>query len=79
MLNKLMELTNNNLEYAKKAIFYAIDNNYQGFTDGSKLYYKENFKENIFDAGKEEREESYNLAEITKKRLEQEMLKKFGG
>lgn len=41
MFNKLIELTNNNLEYAKKAIFYAIDNNYQGFTDGSKLYYRE--------------------------------------
>lgn len=42
MFNKLKELTNNNFEYAKKAIFYAIDNNYQGFTDGSRLYYKEN-------------------------------------
>jgi hypothetical protein len=41
MLNKLKELTNNDFEYAKKAIFYAIDNNYQGFTDGSRLYYKE--------------------------------------
>lgn len=41
MLNKLKELTNNDFEYAKKAIFYAIDNNYQGFTDGSKLYYRE--------------------------------------
>lgn len=41
MLNKLKELTNNDFEYAKKAIFYAVDNNYQGFTDGSKLYYRE--------------------------------------
>lgn len=41
MFNKLKELTNNDFEYAKKAIFYAIDNNYQGFTDGSKLYYRE--------------------------------------
>lgn len=41
MLNKLKELTNNDFDYAKKAIFYAIDNNYQGFTDGSKLYYRE--------------------------------------
>lgn len=41
MFKKLKDLTNNDFEYAKKAIFYAIDNNYQGFTDGSRLYYKE--------------------------------------
>ena len=45
MFKKLKDLTNNDFEYAKKAIFYAIDNNYQGFTDGSKLYYKEKPKQ----------------------------------
>ena len=40
MLKKLKELTNNNLPFAKEAIFFAIDNNYQGFCNGSELYYK---------------------------------------
>lgn len=40
MLKKLKELTNNNLPFAKEAIFFAIDNSYQGFCNGSELYYK---------------------------------------
>jgi hypothetical protein len=40
MLKKLKELTNNNLSFAKEAIFFAIDNSYQGFCNGSELYYK---------------------------------------
>ena len=40
MLKKLKELTNNNLTYAKESIFFAIDNGYQGFCNGSELYYK---------------------------------------
>lgn len=39
-LAKLKELTNDNFEYAKQAIVFCIDNKYQGFTDGSKLYYR---------------------------------------
>lgn len=39
-LAKLKELTNENFEYAKQAIVFCIDNKYQGFTDGSKLYYR---------------------------------------
>lgn len=37
---KLKELTNEDFEYAKQAIVFCIDNKYQGFTDGSKLYYR---------------------------------------
>lgn len=40
MLKKLKELTNNNFTFAKEAIFFAIDNGYQGFCNGSELYYK---------------------------------------
>lgn len=40
MLKKLKELTGNNLTYAKESIFFAIDNGYQGFCNGSELYYK---------------------------------------
>lgn len=39
-LAKLKELTNGDFEYAKQAIVFCIDNKYQGFTDGGKLYYK---------------------------------------
>jgi hypothetical protein len=39
-LAKLKELTNDNFDYAKQAIVFCIDNKYQGFTDGSKLYYR---------------------------------------
>ena len=42
MLASLKEQSNNDFELAKKAIVYAVDNKYQGFTDGSKLYYKNN-------------------------------------
>lgn len=40
MLATLKEQSNDNFELAKKAIVYAVDNKYQGFTDGSKLYFK---------------------------------------
>lgn len=40
MLNKLKELTSGDFSYAKQAIVYAVDNKYQGFSDGSKLYFK---------------------------------------
>lgn len=39
-LKKLKELTNEDFDYAKQAIVFCIDNKYQGFTDGSKLYYR---------------------------------------
>lgn len=40
MFDKLKDLTNGDFELAKQAITYAIDNNYQGFTDGSRLFYR---------------------------------------
>ena len=40
-LGRLKDLSGNNFELAKKAIFFAVDNGYQGFTDGSKLFYRE--------------------------------------
>lgn len=39
-LEKLKRLTNDDLGLAKEAIFFAVDNSYQGFTDGSRLYYR---------------------------------------
>ena len=42
MLDKLKALTSNDVNYAKEAIFHAIDNNYQGFCNGNELYYKRN-------------------------------------
>ena len=39
-LQKLKLLTNDNFEFAKDAIIFCIDNNYQGFTDGSQLFYR---------------------------------------
>lgn len=39
-LGLLKKLSNDDFEVAKNAITFAIDNNYQGFTDGSRLYYK---------------------------------------
>jgi hypothetical protein len=67
MLNKLKELTNNDFEYAKKAIFYAIDNNYQGFTDGSKLYYREKPKEETFEPTPEQNAERELMLEAIRK------------
>ena len=40
MLDRLKELTSDNFELAKEAIVFCIDNKYQGFTDGSRLYYR---------------------------------------
>ena len=40
MLTKLKELTKNNLDFAKEAILFCLDNKYQGFTNGNELYYK---------------------------------------
>lgn len=39
-LAKLKQLTNQNYDFAKEAILFCLDNNYQGFTDGQKLYYR---------------------------------------
>lgn len=39
-LAKLKQLTNDNYDFAKDAILFCLDNNYQGFTDGQKLYYR---------------------------------------
>lgn len=39
MLAKLKELTFDNLDFAKEVILFCIDNRYQGFTNGSELYY----------------------------------------
>jgi hypothetical protein len=46
MLNKLINLTNNDLQYAYDAIMHCIANNYKGFTDGSKLYYTKPINDN---------------------------------
>lgn len=40
MLDKLKNLTFDDFEFAKDAIVFCIDNKYQGFTDGSRLYYR---------------------------------------
>lgn len=40
MLDKLKELTNNDFNLAKLSICHAIDNKYQGFCNGSELFYK---------------------------------------
>lgn len=40
MFAELKKQSGEDFELAKKAITFAIDNNYQGFTDGSRLYYK---------------------------------------
>ena len=40
MFNKLKELTNNDFNLAKLSICHAIDNDYQGFCNGSELFYK---------------------------------------
>ncbi len=40
-LAKLKQLTGDDLEFAKRAITFAVDNNYQGFTNGSRLFYQE--------------------------------------
>lgn len=40
MLDKLKQLTGNNLEFAKNAIFHAVDSKYMGFCNGAELYYK---------------------------------------
>lgn len=40
-LAKLKQLTGGDLEFAKRAITFAVDNNYQGFTNGSRLFYQE--------------------------------------
>lgn len=40
MLGKLKELTENNLEYAKQAIVFCVDNAYHGFCNGNELFYK---------------------------------------
>lgn len=39
-LAKLKELTNGDFEYAKQAIVFCIDNKYQGFYNGSSLFYR---------------------------------------
>lgn len=39
-LDLLKKLSNGDFEVAKNAITFAIDNNYQGFTDGSRLFYR---------------------------------------
>lgn len=40
MLNRLRKLTNNNFEYAKVAIYEAVNNGWQGFCGNDGLYYK---------------------------------------
>lgn len=40
MLGKLKELTGNDFSLAKLSICHAIDNKYQGFCNGSELFYK---------------------------------------
>lgn len=40
MLAKLKELTLNDFNLAKLSVCFAIDNKYQGFCNGSELYYK---------------------------------------
>lgn len=45
MLAKLKELTHNNLPFAKETILWCVDNKYQGFTNGSELYYKGKLQE----------------------------------
>jgi len=42
MLDKLKKLTGNDFEYAKEAILHCVDSKYQGFCDGSELYFKKN-------------------------------------
>lgn len=39
-LEKLKELTGNDFNYAKQAILHCIDNKYQGFCNGSGLFYQ---------------------------------------
>ena len=40
MLAELQKQSGEDFELAKKAITYAVDNNYQGFTNGSQLFYR---------------------------------------
>ena len=40
MLAELKKQSGEDFELAKKAITYAVDNNYQGFTNGSQLFYR---------------------------------------
>lgn len=40
ILKKLKELTNDDLEYAKKAILFSIDMGYVGFYNGNGLFYR---------------------------------------
>jgi len=40
MIERLKKLTAGDIEHAKEAIFFAVDNEYQGFCNGAELYYK---------------------------------------
>lgn len=48
-LAKLKQLTEDKFERAKQAIIFCVDNNYQGFTDGQKLYYRGEDGENTVE------------------------------